>query len=153
MNITKLKLKLKDKKKRGFTLIELMVVLAVIAVIVSIAVPNFDAIRQSVNTKVDKQSCETIKNITRTYVADGTLEKSLTFIYTPSSTVDGVGMITGDISNDNEIIGAFSEVKQPQTAKDAGYKVKIDNGKVTVQVEGKPDTSTGVPLDGVAGGE
>ena len=64
------------KRKKGFTLVELMVVLAIIATMTFIAVPNFTSIKTSVNEKVDKQSCEAIKRIITTFVIDETIDAS-----------------------------------------------------------------------------
>lgn len=48
-------------KRKGFTLIELIIVLAVMAIIAAIAIPSFSAIRDNAATKADKQSLETVK--------------------------------------------------------------------------------------------
>ena len=59
-----------NKKKKGFTLIELIIVLAVMAIIALIAIPNFSAVRQNSKVKADKQSCETVKRTVLMLTAD-----------------------------------------------------------------------------------
>ncbi|HCO74177.1 MAG TPA: hypothetical protein DIT16_04900 [Clostridium sp.] len=59
-----------NKKKKGFTLIELVIVLAVMAIIALIAIPNFSAVRQNSKVKADKQSCETVKRTVLMLTAD-----------------------------------------------------------------------------------
>ncbi len=59
-----------NKKKKGFTLIELIIVLAVMAIIALIAIPNFAAVRQNSKVKADLQSCETVKRTVLMLTAD-----------------------------------------------------------------------------------
>lgn len=114
-----------SKKKRGFTLVELMVVLAIIATMTFIAVPNFTSIKTSVNEKVDKQSCEAIKRIVTTFVADETIDASseVSFTYNASG-----GILSDSNINDN-VKNALSDVKPPRTDNDKLYEISInDNG-------------------------
>jgi len=59
-----------NKKKKGFTLIELIIVLAVMAIIALIAIPNFTAVKENSKVKADKQSCETVKRTVLMLTAD-----------------------------------------------------------------------------------
>lgn len=159
MKILDVKGKLTEKK-RGFTLIELMVVLAVIAVIVYIAVPNFVSIKESVNVKVDKQSCETIKSIARTFAIDGSIKIAndttpIKFVYMPNKSVGVSGTIDeskikgGTIPGDKDLLEALSEVRPPQVDNSKGYSVEITKkGKVTVKVDGFDKTSTDYVIAG-----
>ncbi len=62
-----------NKKKKGFTLIELIIVLAVMAIIALIAIPNFAAVRNNSKVKADKQSCATIERTVLMLVSDETI--------------------------------------------------------------------------------
>lgn len=157
MKILDVKGKLTEKK-RGFTLIELMVVLAVIAVIVYIAVPNFVSIKESVNVKVDKQSCETIKSIARTFAIDGSIKIAndttpIKFVYMPNKSVGVSGTINslkgGTMPGEQALLDALSEVRPPQVDDSKGYSVEMTKkGKVTVKVEGEDKTSTDYVIAG-----
>lgn len=50
------------KKKKGFTLIELIIVIAIIAILATIAIPKFGNIREDANKKVDEANAKTIAN-------------------------------------------------------------------------------------------
>ena len=65
------------KKKKGFTLIELVIVLAVLAIIAMIAIPNFTRVRNKALIDGDKRSAEQIEKITLMAIANGdiTLDK------------------------------------------------------------------------------
>ena len=135
-------------KKKGFTLVELMVVLAIIATMTFIAVPNFVSIKDNVNVKVDKQSCETIKRIVSTFVADETIDISKVTELTYDANSNR-GKVIG-ISSDNltkeskEILNdALDAVKTPRTDNTKAYKITIKNGKsIEVMVDGKENTTT-----------
>ena len=49
-------MKNQSKKKKGFTLIEMIIVIAVMAIIAAIAVPSLSGVKDSVAKKADKQS-------------------------------------------------------------------------------------------------
>lgn len=117
-------------KKKGFTLVELMVVLAIIATMTFIAVPNFTSIKTSVNEKVDKQSCEAIKRIITTFVADETIDASKVTELTYNATGNNKG-ISGVTTNSEEakiLNNALSDVKPPRVNNDMIYSVKINEG-------------------------
>lgn len=147
-----------NKKKKGFTLIELIIVLAVMAIIALIAIPNFAAVRDNSKVKADKQSCETIRRTVLMLVSDETVkgdgEVTVTFNAKgeiAAATIEGDKMIGGSDNNkagaESEIKKALEEVKAPQgnkivstdgaTPKEASngcdkFLVDIKNGDVTV---------------------
>ena len=63
-----------NKKKKGFTLIELIIVLAVMAIIAAIAVPSYNAIKENSARKADEQSRATVERVATMLAADGSLE-------------------------------------------------------------------------------
>lgn len=66
---------LKDlkKKKKGFTLIELIIVLAIIAIISAIAIPNFGKMQRNAKAKADIATAKNIATAVSAKVADGTI--------------------------------------------------------------------------------
>lgn len=103
------------KKKKGFTLIELIIVLAIMAIIAAIAIPNFSAIRDNSKNKADVQSEETIKRTVLMLVSDGTIKPSTTADLTVSFTDGSAVTATSLASNGkDEFEAAMKEVKKPQ---------------------------------------
>lgn len=136
-------------KKKGFTLVELMVVLAVIATMTFIAVPNFTSVKASVNEKVDKQSCEAIKRIVTTFIADDTIDPSKVTTLTYNAKSKAVSGTDSSVIKD-----ALSDVKPPRTDSERSYEISINkdtttestsignNVAVSVMVSGNSNTKT-----------
>jgi type IV pilus assembly protein PilA len=134
-----------NKKKKGFTLIELIIVLAVMAIIALIAIPNFSAVRENSKIKADKQSCETIERTILMLVSDETIEGNGTISFTPKTPLaegDVTGIKKGNTSDtrtlEKIVEEALAEVKAPQgkvgtekdDAKATKYTITIKDGSV-----------------------
>lgn len=117
----------KKNKKPGFTLIELIIVLAIMAIIGSISIPNLVAIRENAKIKADIQSCEVIKRIITAYVADGTIEYNTNKEGILVSGKAGIINTTFTTTEKSKIDEVLRDVKEPQSKKG----VKLDNGKLT----------------------
>lgn len=131
----------KNKKKKGFTLIELIIVLAVLAIIAAIAIPNFVAVRDNSKVKADTQSCETIKRSILVIVADGTIASSTDSTKNKSFTVSFSGNTPTVADNSDAAVKVAADQANVQTAvKD----VKAPQGKVLTYntSTGKYDTGT-----------
>lgn len=59
------------KKKKGFTLIELIIVIAIIAILAAVAIPKFGAVRTDANLAADKANAKIIATAVTTAVANG----------------------------------------------------------------------------------
>ncbi|MDZ5037345.1 prepilin-type N-terminal cleavage/methylation domain-containing protein [Clostridium perfringens] len=66
-----MKLKRQNRKKKGFTLIELIIVIAIIAILAAIAIPNFLSIQRKARVKADIASAKTIYDATSALIAEG----------------------------------------------------------------------------------
>lgn len=62
--------KLKDMKRNGFTLIEILVVIAIIASIIAISIPNFLSARQRASDTKKKEEMAQLKTALRLYYND-----------------------------------------------------------------------------------
>lgn len=59
------------KKKKGFTLIELIIVIAIIAVLAAVAIPKFGEVRKDAAFKTDIANAKTIANAATSLLAEG----------------------------------------------------------------------------------
>lgn len=58
-------------KKSGFTLVELIIVIAIIAVLAAIAIPKFGAVKADANLRSDQANAKIIATAVASAVADG----------------------------------------------------------------------------------
>ena len=123
----------KINRKQGFTLIELTVVLAIMAIILTVIAPNFSYIKDSAKTKVDKQNCAVIERSVQMLLAEDAISSSVTNIKITSS--NGNVQISGisDDTGKSKLQDLLEDLDKPQSGD--SYNVDIENGrKVTVSI-------------------
>lgn len=133
-------MKNQSKKKKGFTLIEMIIVIAVMAIIAAIAVPSLSGVKDSVAKKADKQSCETIERTAKMVLADKDLTSadgtySVTFGNNDSVVVKNKDNVEDDIAK--ELKECLAEIKKPQQKGAVGFDITLDKSKVSVDTNPK----------------
>ena len=129
-------LKRQNKKKKGFTLIELIIVIAIIAILAAIAIPNFLSIQRKARVKADIASAKTIYDATSALIAEGKI--------VPTS--NGV---TFTLDND-KVTAKPEDAGEPKTNANAANALQsylqtipkpksIDGGVFAVEVSGSEE--------------
>lgn len=121
------------KKKKGFTLIELIIVIAIIAILALIAVPKFGSVQKDAKIKADVASAKQIANVTSMLLTQGVLNTP-----TQNSATDKVNVAFYDVEKTDDIKNNLQTVPKPELDNNTHFYVAVDqNGGVTVFVGNK----------------
>ena len=129
------------KTNKGFTLVELIIVIAILAIIMLIAIPNFSGIQQRMQVRADKATAAQIGKAVRLWFTDYTTDKNLVDaaadedivpdeLPTPSDTTDGTISASVEYSKLAGIASYVTTTYRASSLKDAnGSAYKGADGK------------------------
>lgn len=106
------KLNLKNARKAGFSLVEMLVVIAVIGVIAAIAIPNIGSINESAKNATAQRNAQTVASVLNAAVAagytilastgQGLVDEAESGVTIVGGAFDGKKFSSGDINDEEE---------------------------------------------------
>lgn len=132
----------KKKKRKGFTLVELVVVIAILGILATIAIPKFSSSRKSAAVAAHNANVRIIKSVAVMYLADnpaetGEISTKLSDRFdgdkmpTPNFAADGTDAVaatvfTITIGSDKNITVSPSEMMISDTGETKGKVVPVN---------------------------
>ena len=104
---------MKKSSNKGFTLVELIIVIAILAIIMLIAIPNFSGIQQRMQVRADKSTAAQIGKAVRVWFTDYTTDENM--LASTKAQTDGKAVASGGgghdlapITTDTKTVGAVT---------------------------------------------
>lgn len=120
---------MKKNNKKGFTLVELVIVVAVMAILVAVAIPTIGSIRSSAQSSVDKSNAQTIESIIKLEEADQTSDAGLTADNVEAALAEAkLGIAAGKTFYYDYDSGDCSYGATQPTGLTNGYKIEFTAG-------------------------
>ena len=107
-----------NKKKKGFTLIELIIVIAIISILAAIAIPRYNKSKLKAAYTADEANRQVLTTAAEMAVADGNVDS---FPWTDGSPAD------------NEYIEKWPEMLKGIGHDGYSYRVNYENGVIKIE--------------------
>ena len=142
------------KSKKGFTLVELIIVIAILGIIALIAVPNLTGVQKRSQVNADIRTAEEIGKTVRIWLTDGNLNEtrdreayvSNGFVLLSDITdakVTGTRSGSTNLGLDDYLSLEYEPNNNSSAGKELEFYVTLKNSKVVVAIHEKP--ASGVP--------
>ncbi|WP_415277275.1 prepilin-type N-terminal cleavage/methylation domain-containing protein [Clostridium perfringens] len=114
------------RRKKGFTLIELIIVVAIIAILAAIAIPNFLAIQRKARIQADVETGKNLFDATSALIAENKIKQPLKEEKSNGKTIDIFVDKSKNNIEANDIINYMQNTPIPQSVKNGYFAVAVE---------------------------
>lgn len=123
------------KSKEGFTLVELMIVVVIMAILVAVAVPIYSAVTKNAESKTCHSNCDIIEKAVIQYLMT-TGQDRVDSVVTSGNAITVTSQQDAETKLPEEFLDCFNEGKFPVCPTDHHYTITASesNDNITVDV-------------------
>ncbi|MBR4866608.1 MAG: type II secretion system protein [Clostridia bacterium] len=135
---------MKKNNKKGFTLVELVIVVAVMAILVAVAIPTIGSIRSSAQSSVDNSNAQTVESIIKLAYSEQTGDGNLSTTAVEKAISEAkLGIAAGKTFFYDVDTGDCTAGSKPSTSTN-GYTIAFDTSTTSAT-----DLYAGITVTGV----
>ena len=140
---------MKKMNNKGFSLIELIIVIAIMAVLVAIIAPNLTKYLGSSKEKTDKKNLDEVKQQVMNAISDAeTADDSTTFVVTGTYRIEGTGTTLGVALTSGTANAGFNNILKT-TLKTAITSSKVTKTNNAIEFVISGNSSSGYEVTGL----